>query len=173
MSKRRIDVVPYDAKWPTMFLQERAQLLARLPIPLAGIHHIGSTAVEGLAAKPVIDLLLEVADIHSLDRCSQQFESLGYESKGEYGITGRRFYQKGGDSRTHHIHAFELGSKNALRHIAFKEYLKAHPPVAYEYGLLKRKVALSCNNDIGLYCDGKADFLSRHERLAIAWWAKV
>ncbi|MFY0666310.1 MAG: GrpB family protein [Natronospirillum sp.] len=172
MTGRRIEVVPYDAAWPRIFDEEREKILDRLSIEVLGIHHIGSTAVEGLEAKPVIDILIEVADIQTLDNQDAYFESLGYECKGEYGIAGRRYYQKGGSNRTHHIHAFGFGSDNAIRHLAFKEYLKAHPSVAQDYGALKMEVAASCNDDIGVYCNGKADFVEKHEKLALTWWAR-
>lgn len=173
MNHRRIEVVPYDPLWPQMFSEERDLLLSRLPIPIAGVHHIGSTSVQGLEAKPIIDILMEAADVHDLDRYSHCFESLGYECKGEFGIVGRRYYQKGGDNRTHQIHAFKTGSENVVRHIAFREYLVAQPAVAREYGSLKKKIALSCTNDIGVYCDGKADFVAKHEKLALEWWGNA
>lgn len=173
MSTRRIEVVPYNPSWTQMFETEKELLLDQLPFSVSGIHHIGSTSVEGLAAKPIIDILIEVADILALDKHQHCFESLGYECKGEYGIAGRRYYPKGGDNRTHHIHAFKTRSDHAIRHIAFKEYLKAHPSIAQEYGTLKMKIAESCNNDIDLYCQGKADFVTKHEKLAIQWWANT
>lgn len=170
MNIRRIEIVPYDPIWPRLFSEERELLLSRLPTPIAGVHHIGSTSVQGLDAKPIIDILIEVADVQELDQYSQCFESLGYECKGEFGISGRRYYQKGGDNRTHQIHAFGTASENIVRHIAFREYLAAHPAVARVYGALKKEVAVSCNNDIGLYCDGKEDFIVKHEKLALKWW---
>lgn len=173
MNRRRIEVDPYDPVWSRLFAEERDLLLSHLPLPIAGVHHVGSTSVQGLEAKPIIDILMEVADVQDLDQYSHCFESIGYECKGEFGISGRRYYQKGGDNRTHQIHAFAAGSENITRHIAFREYLAAHPAVAREYGVLKKQVALSCKNDIGLYCDGKADFMEKHERLALMWWGKA
>lgn len=170
MNHRRIEVVPYDPLWSQMFSEERDSLLSRLPIPIAGVHHIGSTSVRGLEAKPIIDILVEADNVNDLDRYSYCFESLGYECKGEFGIVGRRYYQKGGDNRTHQIHAFNAGSENVIRHVAFREYLAAYPSVAREYGALKKKIALSCNNNIGVYCDGKSEFVVKHEKLALEWW---
>lgn len=169
MGIRKIEVVPYDERWPLIFEEEKELLFAKVPGVIGNIHHIGSTSVKGLAAKPIIDILLEVADIRELDGHSADFEALGYECMGEFGIPGRRYYRKGGADRTHQIHAFEAGSTSAVRHIAFKEYLKAHPSVAREYGELKLRVAAACNNEMALYCDGKADFIRVHEQAAMSW----
>lgn len=83
---------------------------------------------------------------------------------------GRRYYRKGGAERTHQVQAFEVGSSGAVRHIAFKEYLKAHPSVAREYGELKLRVAAASKNDMSLYCEGKANFIEVHEQAAMSWW---
>ncbi|WP_299022791.1 GrpB family protein [uncultured Photobacterium sp.] len=162
MSKRIIEVVSYDPKWAELFELESRAISDVVGQTVVNIHHIGSTSVTGLAAKPIIDILLEVTDLHSLDVLSSGLISLGYESKGEFGIAGRRFFQKGGNNRTHHLHAFKVGDSNVVRHIAFRDYLIAHPDIATEYGRLKTKVALGCNNDPDSYCSGKNDFIKYH-----------
>jgi GrpB-like predicted nucleotidyltransferase (UPF0157 family) len=137
------------------------------------IHHIGSTAVPGLAAKPIIDILMEVTALEELDALNQRMESIGYTPKGEFGIPGRRYFQKGGDDRTHHLHAFARGDFNLARHLAFRDYLRGHPEVAREYGELKRAVAKTCENDIGRYCDGKDAFVKDIESIAIGEKASI
>lgn len=173
MSIQKIDVIPYDERWPLLFEKEKEVIFAAAPSAIEGIYHIGSTSVEGLKAKPVIDILLEVANINELDGLCAAFEAIGYECKGEFGIPGRRYYRKGGAERTHQVHAFETGSGRAVRYIAFKEYLKAHPNIANAYGELKLRVAAACNKDMALYCEGKADFIRFHEQVAMAWWSLV
>jgi GrpB-like predicted nucleotidyltransferase (UPF0157 family) len=131
------------------------------------VHHIGSTAVPGLAAKPIIDIVLEVSDLAALDAHNSQMEEIGYKPRGEFGIPGRRYFQKGGDNRTHHLHAFLRGDPNVVRHIAFRDYLRRHPEVAREYGDLKRRVARTCDNDVERYCDGKDAYVKRVEAMAV------
>lgn len=162
MSNRIIEVVSYDPKWIDLFELESVAIRDVVGQVAVNIHHIGSTSVTGLAAKPIIDILLEVTDLHSLDLLSPDLISLGYESKGEFGIAGRRFFQKGSNNRTHHIHAFKVGDSHVAQHIVFRDYLIAHPDIATEYGKLKKKVALGCNNDPDSYCSGKNDFIKCH-----------
>ena len=92
---------------------------------------------------------------------------------GEFGILGRRYFRKGKEKRTHQIHAFEKQSHAAIRHIAFKEYLKHFPLVAKEYGLLKMLVAKECQGDMQKYCDGKDSFIKEHEAKAVSWFKRA
>ena len=164
-----VKVVQYQDNWSELYQKEKSALLNALGDILLNIHHIGSTAVKGLAAKPVIDIMIEVGALTKLDQVSARFEELGYEVMGELGMKGRRYYRKGGDERTHQIHGFMLGDAHVHRHIAFRDYLIAHPSVMDEYQALKIKLASTCNNDIELYCDGKDHFVKYHENQAINW----
>ena len=170
---RIIEVVEHNDAWLRQFEIEKQLIISRLPINKIWVHHIGSTAVSGLAAKPIIDILIEVEEIENLDEYNEIFESIGYECKGEFGISGRRYFQKGGNQRSHHIHAFHKDSDNTMRHLAFRDYLIAHPLVAKEYAALKRNIARNCNNDNSIYCDGKNEFVKLHEQHAVAWRKKV
>ena len=164
---RGIEVIDYQEIWPQLFSVARDLLLKTLGEIVVDIQHIGSTSVPGLAAKPIIDILLEVKDIGALDSSESLMKSIGYEPKGEFGILGRRHYQKGGDNRSHHIHAFESGDFNLIRHLAFRNYLRCHPEIVKEYGKLKKKIADACNNDIKLYCDGKDQYVKNLEQIAL------
>ena len=168
MVVRIIEIVPYDEAWPSLFMAE-AQRLGQILRDVVAIHHIGSTSVPGLAAKPIIDILLEVNTIGALDAQTQTLSALGYEAKGEFGIAGRRYFAKGGMQRTHQVHAFARGDPNVTRHLAFRDYLRAHPGVASEYADLKRRVAASCQNDIVAYSAGKRAFIQTHEAAALKW----
>lgn len=165
-----VKVVKYNPKWPRMFELESEQLKIKLGTIIYKIHHIGSTSVPGLKAKPIIDILLEVSSLAALDAKSVDMESLGYEVKGELGILGRRYFRKGGDHRTHQIHAFLVGDSNLHRHLVFRDYLIAHPAVADEYAELKSDIAARCNDDIEQYCDEKDTFVQLHEQRALAWY---
>jgi GrpB-like predicted nucleotidyltransferase (UPF0157 family) len=164
---RTIEVVDYDPAWPSLFEDERSLLCEALGDVIVVIHHIGSTAVPGLAAKPIIDINLVVTDVNVLDELSDKMEDIGYVAKGEFGIPGRRYFQKGGDRRTHQVHAFKQGDPNTVRHLAFRDYLRANPKVAEEYAVLKKRIAATCDNDIDRYCHGKDDFVKRHQAIAL------
>ncbi|OOF03318.1 hypothetical protein BZG79_14385 [Salinivibrio sp. MA427] len=170
MSLRIIEVVDFQSSWADDFNREKALICNALSQEnVVGVHHIGSTSVEGLCAKPIIDILLEVKCLSALDEQGYLMESLGYLAKGEFGIPGRRYFQKGGVQRTHQVHAFLTGSHEAQRHIAFKEYLIAFPEVADEYGVLKKTGAVICNNDMYVYCRHKDSFIKEHEAKALSW----
>lgn len=167
MSNRTITVVDYDDAWPTAFERESQRLRWTLGEVVVRIHHIGSTAVPGLAAKPVIDVLVEVTSLLDLDAKEQVMVALGYRPKGENGIAGRRYFQLGGAARTHHVHAFVAGDEHVRRHLAFRDYLRRHPSVAAEYGDIKRAAAAACVNDSEVYSAKKNGFVKLHERLAL------
>ena len=162
-----VKVIEYERSWPALFELERGllqQILWRIAVE---IHHVGSTAVPGLAAKPVIDMVAEVTGLPELDTLNADLALLGYEPRGEYGIAGRRYFSKQDGLSGFHLHAFAHGDSNVMRHLAFRDYLRAHPEIAQEYGALKRSLALRCGNDIGRYCDGKDAWVKQIERAAM------
>jgi GrpB-like predicted nucleotidyltransferase (UPF0157 family) len=170
MSHRKIEVLNYDPDWAIDFDIEQALLNEAIGPVALNIEHIGSTSVNGLVAKPIIDIMIEVSNLKSLDKSSEKLASIGYEIKGENGIEGRRYFQKGGNQRTHHVHAFLTGDKNLKRHIAFREYLIAHPEISEEYGAIKKQAANSCENNSVLYMSMKNEFIQKHEPLAVRWY---
>lgn len=154
---RKVEVVPHDPAWRSQFEVEAAAIVAVLGANLVTIHHIGSTAIPDIYAKPIIDLLPEVQDIQQVDQHTDGMQRLGYEPMGEYGIPGRRFFRKDnavGD-RTHHVHVFQVGSPEIRRHLAFRDYLIAHPQEAQAYSQLKQHLAQQHPHDIEAYMDGK------------------
>jgi GrpB-like predicted nucleotidyltransferase (UPF0157 family) len=167
----RVVVVPYDPTWPGEFEAESKRILRALGDNVVSVHHMGSTAVPGLFAKPIIDVLLEVHDIVCLDGQTGAMEDLGYEAMGEFGIPGRRYFRKCDRSgvRTHHVHAFQVGSAEIERHLAFRDYMVAHPAEAQAYGALKRELARAHPDDRQAYMDGKDAFVKEHEAKALAW----
>ena len=170
MNYREIEVVKYDPNWAIKFDIERVMLQEALGSNALNIEHIGSTAVFGLAAKPVIDILVAVSSLNILDTKDEKMASLGYEAKGENGIEGRRYFQKGGNQRTHHVHVFQAGDESLIRHRAFKEYLIAYPEITREYGEIKKQAASDCQNNIMLYMSMKNEFIRKHEKLAMRWY---
>lgn len=170
MGRRKIKVVEYNPAWVSLFESEQSLLENALGGLAVKVEHIGSTAVPGLAAKPVIDILIEVSGLPELESRSRELESIGYLVLGENGITGRRYFQKGGNQRSHHVHAFETGDTNLLRHRAFRDYLIAHPDIALEYSGVKKMAAAACGNDISQYMSLKNGFIKAHEALALQWY---
>ena len=171
----KVEVVPHDPLWRDAFEAEAKLVAAALGDNVAAVHHVGSTAIPDIYAKPVIDLLVEVLDIAGVDARSPAMESLGYEVMGEYGIPGRRYFRKDDREgvRTHHIHAFESGSAEVERHLAFRDYMTAHPLDAQRYSELKRKLAEENPQSMDGYMDGKDAFIKEMDRRAARWRASA
>jgi GrpB-like predicted nucleotidyltransferase (UPF0157 family) len=170
---RKVEVVPHDPRWRDAFEAEAELVAAALGENVVAVHHIGSTAVPNIYAKPIVDMLVEVRDIAEVDGRSSAMESLGYEVMGEYGIPGRRYFRKDNREgvRTHHIHAFEAGSAEAGRHLAFRDYMIAHPEDARRYSELKRRLAEENPQSPDGYMDGKDGFVKEMDRRAARWRA--
>lgn len=169
---QHIRVVPYSRTWPAEYTREAAAIRKILGKDLVAMHHIGSTAVPGLPAKPIIDMLPVVRDITRIEQYRVAFEALGYEWMGELGIPGRRYCRKGGDDRTHQVHIFEEANRHEIRrHLAVRDYLRTHPDKAQEYGALKERLAALYPEDIAAYCDGKDAFVQQLEQEALSWYA--
>jgi len=168
---RKVEVVPHDPRWRDAFEAEARQVVAALGENVVAVHHIGSTAVPDIYAKPVVDLLVEVRDLTGVDGRRPAMESLGYEVMGEYGIPGRRYFRKDNREgiRTHNLHAFEAGSGEVERHLAFRDYMIAHPGEAQRYSELKRKLAEEHPRSMEGYMDGKDGFVKEMDRRAARW----
>ena len=132
----KVEVVPYNEDWPRKYALEANVIRNIVLDELITITHVGSTAVPGLVAKPIIDILIIVEDINKLDQLDPLFKKEDYECCGEDGISGRRFYYKSDGSI--HVHAFDERSHDKIELlISFYDYLKDNPDIAREYGELK------------------------------------
>ncbi|TDM00786.1 GrpB family protein [Macrococcus carouselicus] len=167
---RRVNVIPYDSIWQHLYLGEVQLLKGLFEDELIEIHHIGSTAVPGLAAKPIIDILLVVKKIDHVDILNGQLEAIGYKTKGENGIKGRRYFEKGGMNRTHHLHVYQENNDHIRRHLAFRDYLRNFSGEAERYGQLKMELAKLYPFDIDSYIAGKDIFVRVVEVKAINWY---
>jgi GrpB-like predicted nucleotidyltransferase (UPF0157 family) len=168
---RKVEVVPHDPKWRDVFEVESKSVANALGENVVAVHHIGSTAIPSIYAKPIIDLLVEVKDIIKVDGQSLAMESLGYEVMGAFGIPGRRFFRKDNQEsvRTHHIHTFEIASAQVERHLAFRDYMLAYPEDAEQYSELKRELARKYPQNIDRYMDGKDEFIKGMDKKAAQW----
>jgi GrpB-like predicted nucleotidyltransferase (UPF0157 family) len=161
----------YSPDWPRRFEAEAERLRTLLGDELIDVHHVGSTSVPGLAAKPVIDMLPVVRDITRVDELTTTLQSAGYKAWGEYGLVGRRFFTKDtGEYRTHNIHIYQAGHPDVERHLALAAYLRAHEAVRREYEALKREVYALHPADIAAYNTGKDAWIKALEPVAIAWY---
>ena len=168
---RKVEVVPYDSRWRQDFEAESQRISEVLVGNIVAVHHIGSTSIPGIYAKPVIDVMAEVEEITRVDEQSPALVSLGYEAMGEYGIPGRRYFRKETPEgiRTHHLHIFEADSVQVKRHLLFRDYMIAHSDDANRYSDLKRQLAAAYPTDIDGYMDGKDGFIKAMDQRAAQW----
>jgi GrpB-like predicted nucleotidyltransferase (UPF0157 family) len=167
----KVQVVAPDATWPASFMFEAGRIRDALEGNVTDLHHIGSTAIMGIFANPIIDMLLVVHNLQLLDDSSPALIRLGYEAMGEFGIPGRRYFRRNSSegTRTHQVHSFLVGSADVERHLAFRDYMNAHASAAQSYSFLKRTLAAAHPNAIDAYMDGKDSFVKEHELKALAW----
>ncbi|MFC4100687.1 GrpB family protein [Paenibacillus xanthanilyticus] len=169
--RRKVEIAPPNADWPTRYGEEAEKLQRVLGPELVAVHHIGSTSIPGMPAKPIIDVLVEVRNIEAVDAYNDGMRRLGYQPKGENGIPLRRYFNKGGAQRTHHVHVFQTGSGHVTRHLAFRDYLTAHPEEAKRYADLKIKLARQFPADMNAYIEGKDALAKELEAKALDWQA--
>jgi len=156
---RSLKLVEHNPKWISDYEIEAGKLRQMLSGIVISTYHIGSTAIAGIKAKPVIDILVEVSCLDDLETMHDQFRKIGYEPKGDYGIKGRRFYQKGGDERTHHVHIYKTGNSEIKRHRLFVSFMKEHPDKAAEYEALKMALSIQYKDSSDSYSRGKSEFI--------------
>lgn len=159
----RVELLPYADDWPRMAQEEAIRLLDAIQGNLIEVHHIGSTAIPGIHAKPVIDLMPVVRTVRKLDEQKSAIQRLGYEYCGEYGIPGRRYCALDDPAtgrRKFQLHCFEPGSDEIARHLAFRDYLRANPLLATEYDAEKRRCRDLHPDDSHAYSHAKSDWIS-------------
>jgi GrpB-like predicted nucleotidyltransferase (UPF0157 family) len=155
---RKIEVVPYNQDWPLAFKTEAAKIKEALGDNCIEVHHIGSTSVPGLAAKPIIDMMPVVRDLGAVNNLAM--EDLGYEAKGGDGIPFRSYFTKGKDLRTHNVHIFEQGNLEIERHLNFRDWMLNNPADKEAYAELKNNLAEKFSNDIKSYRIDKDEFIA-------------
>jgi GrpB-like predicted nucleotidyltransferase (UPF0157 family)/GNAT superfamily N-acetyltransferase len=170
---RTIEIVPHNPEWQNIFAQEAALIQEVMGELIAKTHHIGSTAIPTIKAKPVIDMIPEVSDITQVDSFNQAMEKLGYKAYGEYGLFGRRFFVKFNEQgeRIVNAHIYQTGNPEIVQHLLFLEYMNTHPTEALAYSNLKETLAAKFPHDIDGYCNGKDLFVK--EILAKAGFNEV
>lgn len=170
-----IVISDHDPNWSTLFEQERARVQDALGARALTVEHVGSTSVAGLAAKPIIDLLVGVADLEEArSHCVEPIKALGYAYLPEYEswLPGELFFRKGPPGPwTHHLHMMEPSHPRWDDFVLFRDYLRTHPDVARAYATIKRELAASFKDDIAGYRNGKSGFVETTMADARAWKA--
>lgn len=170
---RKVKLVPHDPRWVQQYEEEAERLTAVFQPILVGIHHIGSTSIPGIKAKPIIDMMIVVSSITAVDTLIEPMADLGYISKGENGIAGRHYFRKGSDEHhTHHIHTYPENHPEIARHLNFRDYLRHHPADAAAYSDLKERLAQRYEHDVEMYTNSKTAFIRNVENKARLWQKK-
>ena len=167
-----VELKPHDPQWASKAEAESQMLAVAIGSCLLGVHHIGSTAITDIHAKPILDLMPVVASLAELDDRRQQIETLGYEWWGELGLPGRRYCSKSDPAtgrRLVQLHCYAEGSREITRHLAFRNYLRARPELARAYEREKIRCQALNPDDSHAYGDCKGRWIERVEAEALTW----
>jgi GrpB-like predicted nucleotidyltransferase (UPF0157 family) len=167
LSCNKVVLVQYTSEWLEIFRREKQSLQRVLGPYVWDIEHIGSTAVPGIVAKPIVDILALLHHASDIDRCKPLLDDLGYTYKGEQEIPGWHFFCKRERAKvTHHLHIFPRDNTNWRRYLLFRDYLCDHSTVAVAYVVLKKRLAERYADDRVAYTAGKSAFIQSVVELA-------
>ena len=158
-SNRAIHVVDYDPEWPNLFQQVRERVWPSIRDVAIAIEHVGSTAVPGLAAKPVLDIDIVIPSRNEIQLAIARLSSLGYSHSGDLGIEDREVFTASPDGPAHHLYVCPSESVALLNHLTLRDHLRAHPSDIEKYSALKKCLAEECGGDINCYVEGKTSFI--------------
>lgn len=159
--RRPVVIVDYDSDWPELFRKLAAPVRQALGDLALAVEHVGSTAVPGLAAKPVIDIDVVVSSTDDVPEAIERLREFGYIHQGDKGITGREAFMWPQGAPPHHLYIVVAGNKPHLDHLQFRDYLREHSDVAAEYGSLKKQLADRHGDDRVAYTAAKTEFIAR------------
>lgn len=172
---REMRVVPYDARWPGQFAAIRDELTDIFGSTVIAVHYIGSTAVPGLVAKPIIDVLAVVRDIGAVDALNGAMQAAGYHPRGENGIPGRRYFvmlAEDGENHLRHIHCYGPGHPHIAAELMFRDILRTDAEARRDYERVKIEAAEKHRFSPGEYEAYKADCVAtllNRARQSILW----
>ena len=150
----------YDPSWPDAFLRLATRAAATLATLAVTVEHIGSTAVPGLAAKPIIDLDVVLASPTDLPEAIRLLARIGYRHEGDLGIVGREAFRPPAGEPRHHLYVLAAGANELRRHLAFRDALRASEDLRKEYAMLKRSLAMRYKDDGNAYTHAKSTFIA-------------
>ncbi len=153
-------VVPYDPAWPATFELLRARIAPALGGLAVGIEHVGSTAVAGLDAKPIVDVDVVIRHADDLPEVVRRLATLGYTHLGDLGIVGRDAFRSTNDLPRHHLYVCASGAAALQAHLTLRDALRGDPELAREYAALKRALAERHRDDRDAYAEGKSAFIT-------------
>lgn len=153
-------MVEYSSDWKSWFQELSNQLTSALETVECKIEHVGSTSVEGLHAKPVIDIDVVLEDFGDFDQAKQKLCKAGYLYKGNLGLEGREMFQLSNPVYPHNLYVCDPRSLALKNHLVFRDYLRNNPEDARAYGVLKQNLAKQFPNDVDAYCEAKSDFIA-------------
>jgi GrpB-like predicted nucleotidyltransferase (UPF0157 family) len=156
-----VAIADYDPRWPETFAAVHSQLAGVLGPLAQRIEHVGSTAVPGLPAKPIIDLDVVIATPADLPEVIRRLHTIGYHHQGDLGIPGREAFTSPADAPAHHLYVCPADSPELARHLAFRDCLRTHPEQAHAYAELKRSLAERFRTDRDAYSHGKTSFIEQ------------
>ena len=153
MRTAKVTVLPYDSAWKSAFEAIKKEIEAAAGDLILGVEHVGSTSVEGMSAKPCIDLDVVIRDDTVLAAVVDRLETIGYVHEGDLGIPGREAFKYSDKPhlQTHHLYVCPRDSRELHRHITFREFLKSHPEAVKQYSRVKETAARLFPNDIDRY----------------------
>jgi len=151
----------YDPRWPALFCELRDALPAGLRMCARSIEHVGSTAVPGLAAKPIIDIDVVVADEADVAEAIAMLAAAGYPHKGDAGVPGREAFDQPPHLPEHHLYLCVEGAGPLVAHLRLRDHLRANPGTAREYAALKRELTAAYGDDREGYTEAKTAFIER------------
>jgi GrpB-like predicted nucleotidyltransferase (UPF0157 family) len=169
----KVELIPHSPGWAAAAWEESRRLIEALEGAILHVHHIGSTAIAGIHAKPVVDLLPVVRSVSELDAKQPTLIRLGYDYWGEYGIPGRRygtFDEPSTGRRKFQLHCFEAESHEIERHLAFRDYLRANREVAQAYDQEKQRCGVLHPDDSHAYSNAKAAWITARLPAAMAFF---
>lgn len=164
---KEIIIEPYNLNWHTEFLNEKEKFIALLEKDILKIEHIGSTSVEGLDAKPLIDMMIGVKDLKVVDHWIEPMQTIGYEYVFHKHFPQRRFFRKGKwRAGTHHLHVYTYGGEEWKNNLLFRDFMRNHEWARMEYQRLKQELAMKYPFDRVSYTNEKSPYIEKIISLA-------